>query len=74
MVSKAGLLNVIPFLSCELKHLGLEEWPTIEAIPLFHSHLDRFPLVDPRGRGDRGAQQPPFPHSGQGVLDPPKDL
>lgn len=38
------------------------------------SCLDRFPLVDPRGRGDRGAQQPPFPHSGQGVLDPPKDL
>lgn len=38
------------------------------------SYLDRFPLVDPRGRGDRGAQQPPFLHSGLGVLDPPKDL
>lgn len=38
------------------------------------SCLDRFPLVDPEGPGDRGTQQPPFLHSGQGVLDPQEDL
>lgn len=38
------------------------------------SYLDRFPLVDLRGRGDRETQQPPFLHSGQGVLDPQEDL
>lgn len=38
------------------------------------SCLDRFPLVDPGGRGDRGTQPPPFLHSGQGVLGPQEDL
>lgn len=35
MVSKAGLLNVIPFMPCELKHLGLAHYRNK---PLFQCH------------------------------------
>lgn len=36
--------------------------------------LDKLPLVDQKGLGDRVAQCLPFLHSGQGILGPLEDL